>query len=99
MVDGVLRHPNLGDVGDIARQLLTVWIVSPTGDVVDAAVKAAVLFQTPDDLLRQRLKDFGAEGAWAAMIEAASPKTILADPLHPDAFHPLTDYGFSVAVP
>lgn len=99
VVDGVLRHPNLGDVGDIARQLLTVWIVSPTGDVVDAAVKAAVLFQTPDDLLRQRLKDFGAEGAWAAMIEAASPKTILADPLHPDAFHPLTDYGFSVAVP
>lgn len=98
-IDGVLRHPNLGDTGDLARQLLTVWIVSPAGDVVDAAVKAAALFETPDDQLRQRLRDFGADGVWAAMIEADSPKTILADPLHPEAFHPLTDEGFSVVVP
>ena len=98
-VNGVLRHPNLGPDGEPNRQLLTAWVVSPAGDVVNAAIKAAALFETSDDQLRQRLRDFGADGVWAAMIEADSPKSILADPLHPEAFHPLTDEGFSVVVP
>ena len=94
-IDGVLRHPNLGADGEPDRRLLTAWVVSPTGDVVDAALKAAVLFSTPDGLLQQRLSDFGNEGVWAAVIERAAPQTILTDPLHQDAFQPLDENGYS----
>ena len=96
-IDGVLRHPNLDEEGEPNPRLLAVWTVSAEGDVVDAALKAAALFASPQELLRERLSAFGAEGVAAAVIQGDAPKTILTDPVHGDVFQPLTENGYALS--
>lgn len=98
-VDGVLRHPYPGPDGAPNSRLLTAWVASGKGDLVDVAAKAVSLYASSPEDAMQKLTEFGADRLSAAIITVDDPKVIVSDPQDAENVHPVAKYGYTVSVP
>ena len=98
-VDGVLRHPYPGPDGAPNSRLLTAWVASGKGDLVDVAAKAVSLYAASPEDAKQKLIEFGADRLSAAIITVDDPGVIVSDPQHAENVHPIEKYGYTVSVP
>ena len=95
----ILRHPWPGPEAEPNRDLITVWSVSRTGDIVEATRCVLRLYAASREETAALATSLATNQMSVSFIAADAPYTICADPLHAQETTPADDGGYTVSGP